>query len=52
MSKLSQFSIFNFQFSMNAQLTISNVATWKMVNGKYLVNGKWLMVNEAVGDRA
>ncbi len=47
----AQFSILNSQFSMNYQLPITNETTiWQMVNGKYLVNGKWLIVNEAGGD--
>ncbi len=44
-----QFTIINVQCSMNGQLSITNVATRKIENGKCMVNGKWLMVNDSKG---
>lgn len=59
MNYVQKFSILNSKpclpagmLSMNYQLPITNVATiWKMVNGKHLVKGKWLIVNEVDGVR-
>ena len=48
--KSLQFTIISSQFSINYQLSIINVATWKMASGKYLVNGKRKMVNASGGD--
>lgn len=45
-----QLSFINSHLSMNDQLSITNEAARKMVNGKYLVSSKWLMVNSSRGD--
>jgi len=39
------FTISNSQFAKYWQFPISNFREWQMVNGKCLVNGKWLMAN-------
>ncbi len=47
----SQFSIFNFQFSINDQLSFINAAAvWKMPNEKLMVNVKCQMKNAAGGN--
>jgi len=45
--KSLQLPIFNYHLSINDRLSFINAASWQMVNGKCMENGKWLMVNAA-----
>ena len=47
LKNMKQFTIHNSQFTIHYPFTVIHEAQWPMANGKYLVNGKGLMVNGA-----